>query len=144
MWWKLSIERRERLTRLESWWEGRSILGSRWSGRHITEQRGDRGRSTSLGPMLVACLGKTYVDCLTKQTLTSEYGSSSASVAEVAASIRSSQRLPCAHAAVCGSAERALRSLRLGRRPNSFDFRRSYLGFRADCVMEDLRGRESL
>lgn len=77
-------------------------------------------------------------------TLTSEYRSSSASVADVAASIKSSHRLPCAHAAVCGSAERALRSPRLGRRPNSFDLGRSCFGFRADCEMDDLRGRENL
>lgn len=76
--------------------------------------------------------------------LTSDCRSSSTSVADVAASIRSSHRLPCAHAAVCGSAESALRSPRLGRRLfNSRDLIRSCFGLRAP-EMEDLRGRGSL
>lgn len=142
MGWKLSIERRKTLTRLKSRGEGGPILGSRRSRRHISEQRGDRWRPTGLASMSVATQHNLINNSARK--LTSEYGSSSTSVAEVAASIRSSQRLPCAHAAVWGSAERALRSPRLGRRPNSFDLGRSCLGFRADCVMDDLRGRESL
>jgi hypothetical protein len=73
--------------------------------------------------------------------LTSEFCSSSASVAEVAASIRSSHRLPCAQAAVWGSAESALRSPRLGRRPYSFDLVRSCFSLRE---IDDLRGRGSL
>ena len=51
-----------------------------------------------------------------KRVLTSDL-SSSASVAEVAASMRSSHRLPWAQAAVCGSADRAFLSPRLGRLP---------------------------
>lgn len=83
-----------------------------------------------------------YMEFVDKK-LTSECRSSSTSVAEVAASMRSSQRLPCAHAAVCGSAERALRSPKLGRLPKSFDRGRSCFGFRADCEMDDLRWRET-
>jgi hypothetical protein len=67
--------------------------------------------------------------------------SSSTSVAEVAASMRSSHRFPCTHAAVCGSADKALRSLTLERRPNSRDLLRSCFGRRPDWVREPLRGR---
>lgn len=70
--------------------------------------------------------------------------SSSTSVADVAASIKSSHLFPCTQAAVCGSADSAFRSFRLPRRPNSLDLVRSCFGFRALCVMDDLRGRCTL
>lgn len=70
--------------------------------------------------------------------------SSSASVAEVAASMRSSHRLPSAEAALCGSAEKAFLPSMLNLRACSFDLVLSCLGFRAFCVMDDFRGRAGL
>jgi hypothetical protein len=70
--------------------------------------------------------------------------SSSASVAEVAASIKSSQRLPWTQAAVGGSAENAFRPSILIRLANSFDFVLSCFDLRAFCVMDDFLGLDTL
>lgn len=70
--------------------------------------------------------------------------SSSASVADVAASMRSSHRLPRAVAALCGSAEKAFRPSKLILLACSRDFVLSCFGFRAFCVIEDLRGLAGL
>ncbi len=66
--------------------------------------------------------------------------SSSASVADVAASIKSSQRFPWTQAAVGGSADIALRPSMLNLRENSFDFVRSCFAFRAFWPTDDFRG----
>lgn len=67
--------------------------------------------------------------------------SESASVAEVAASIRSSHLLPMAAAiAPGGSAENAFLPSMLSLLVCSLDFVLSCLGFLLYCVMEDLRG----
>lgn len=70
--------------------------------------------------------------------------SSSASVADVAASMRSSHRLPSAEAALCGSAEKAFRPSMLILLACSLDLVLSCWGFRAFCVMDDFRGRAGL
>lgn len=68
--------------------------------------------------------------------------SESASVAEVAASIRSSHLLPIAAAAAApgGSAENAFLPSTLSFLEKSFDFVFSCLGFRLFWVIEDFRG----
>lgn len=70
--------------------------------------------------------------------------SSSASVADVAASMRSSHRLPSADAALCGSAEKAFLPSMLILLACSLDLVLSCLGFRAFCVIDDFRGRAGL
>lgn len=72
--------------------------------------------------------------------------SESASVADVAASIRSSHLLPfaAATAAPGGSAEKAFLPSILILRVWSFDFVLSCFGFLAFCVIEDFRGRACL
>ena len=70
--------------------------------------------------------------------------SSSASVADVAASMRSSHRFPSAEAALCGSAEKAFLPSILILLACSLDLVLSCLGFRAFCVIDDLRGRAGL
>ena len=67
--------------------------------------------------------------------------SESASLADVAASIKSSQRLPIAVAALSGSAEKAFRPSILILLACSLDFVLSCFGLRAFCVIDDLRGR---
>ena len=67
--------------------------------------------------------------------------SESASLAEVAASMRSSQRFPIA---VAGSTEDALRPSMLSLRACSFEIARPCFGRRSFLVMEDLRGRAGL
>ena len=64
--------------------------------------------------------------------------SESASLADVAASMRSSQRLPMA---ATGSAENAFRPSMLNLRAYSFDMPLSCLGRRLFFVIEDFRGR---
>lgn len=64
----------------------------------------------------------------------------SSSVAEAAASIKSSHLLPNRAAATWGSAEKAFRSW-LILLECSLDFVRSCLGLRAFCPTEDFRGR---
>ena len=64
--------------------------------------------------------------------------SESASFADVAASIRSSHRLPMANTG--GSAENAFLPSTLSLLANSFDFVLSCFGFRAFWVTDDLRG----
>lgn len=66
--------------------------------------------------------------------------SDSASLADVAASTRSSHLFPSAEAAG-GSAENAFLVSRLSLRPWSFDFVLSCFAFRALCVTLNLRGR---
>jgi hypothetical protein len=85
----------------------------------------------------------SFVSCgpiKSKRWLTGVRSRLSSSVAEAAASIRSSHRLPNSAAAVCGSAEYAFRSW-LIRRLFSFDLVRSCFGLRAFWPTEDLRGR---
>ena len=67
--------------------------------------------------------------------------SESASLADVAASIRSSQRFPIADA---GSAETAFRPSRLSLRACSFDMPLPCFGRRSLLVMDDLRGLAGL
>lgn len=66
--------------------------------------------------------------------------SESASLADVAASIRSSQREPVAEATFGGSAEKALRPSRLILLEYSFDFVLSCFGLRAFWVTDGFRG----
>ena len=71
--------------------------------------------------------------------------SESTSVADVAASRRSSHRLPLAAAALPGgSAENAFLPSILSLLTCSFDFVLSCFGLRLFCVMDDLRGRAGL
>ena len=67
--------------------------------------------------------------------------SESASLADVAASIRSSHRLPIAEA---GSAEKAFRPSILNLRAYSFDIPLSCFGRRLFLVIDDFRGRVGL
>lgn len=67
--------------------------------------------------------------------------SESASLADVAASMRSSHRLPITDA---GSADTAFRPSMLSRRAWSLDMLRPCFGLRSFLVMEDLRGRAGL
>lgn len=78
------------------------------------------------------------LECLTGVKSRSE----SASVAEVAASIKSSHLLPIAAAAAApgGSAENAFLPSMLNLLEKSFDFVFSCLGFRLFWVIEDFRG----
>jgi hypothetical protein len=66
--------------------------------------------------------------------------SESASLADVAASIRSSHLLFMADAISCGSAEHAFLPSILGLLANSLDLVRSCFGHRLFCVMEDFLG----
>lgn len=58
--------------------------------------------------------------------------------------MRSSHRLPSTEAAPWGSAEKAFLPSTLTLLACSLDLVRSCLGFRAFCVMDDLRGRAGL
>ena len=101
----------------------------------------DRGRG--LGYLLEGKQGETNSNVDMMEGLTGVISrSESASVADVAASIRSSHLLPIAAAAAApgGSAENAFLPSILNLAENSFDFVFSCLGLRLFWVIEDFRG----